>query len=66
MLSVRVYNIAGELVRFVKEASVLPGLTEWAWDGKNDGGGRVGNGVYFVQVVTGDNVQIKKVIVLKK
>ncbi|MEK7764894.1 MAG: FlgD immunoglobulin-like domain containing protein, partial [bacterium] len=65
-LSVRVYNIAGELVRVVKEASVVPGLTEWSWDGKNDGGSLVGNGVYFIQVVMGSDVQIKRVVVLKR
>ena len=65
-LSVRVYNIAGELVRVVKEAEVIPGLTEWSWDGKNDGGSLVGNGVYFIQVVTGSDTQIKRVVVLKK
>jgi hypothetical protein len=65
-LSVRVYNIAGELVRVVKEASVVPGLTEWSWDGRNDGGDLVGNGVYFIQVIMGSDVQIKRVVVLKR
>jgi len=63
-LSVRVYNLAGELVKIVKEADVQPGLTVWDWDGRNEAGVKVGNGTYFIQIVSGRNTQIKRVIVL--
>src|SRR6185503_17954136 len=52
-LSVRVYNLAGELVRVVKDADVMPGLTVWDWDGRNASGALVGNGTYFIQIVSG-------------
>ena len=36
------------------------------YDGRTDGGEFVGNGTYFIQIVTGKDVQIKRVIVLKR
>jgi len=65
-LSIRVYNVAGERVRLVGLAQVVPGMTEWRWDGRNDQGDLVGNGVYFIQVIIGSDAQIRKVVVLKK
>ena len=60
------YNIAGELVRIVKVGDVPPGLTFWEWDGRNASNEMVGNGVYFIQVVKGNETDIKRVIVLKR
>lgn len=65
-LSVRVFNLAGELVRVVKSADVLPGLTIWDWDGRNDHGEKVGNGTYFIQVLSGRKSQIMRVIILSQ
>ena len=65
-LSVRVYNLAAELVRVIKDEDVQAGLTVWEWDGRNSNGATVGNGTYFIQVVSGNDTQIKKVIVLKR
>jgi len=65
-LSVRVYNLAAELVRIVREADVQPGLTSWEWDGRNEQGELVGNGTYFIQIVAGRDTQIRRVIVLKR
>jgi len=62
---VRVYNIAGELVRVVAEAQVNPGLSVYEWDGKNDLGSDVGNGSYFIQIVTGKEVKIRRINVVK-
>jgi hypothetical protein len=64
-LVVRIYNVAGELVRKVGDADVLPGLTVWEWDGRTAGGGPAANGTYFVQIVSGSAVEIKRVIVLR-
>jgi hypothetical protein len=65
-VSVRVYNIAGELVRKVGDGDVPAGMTFWEWDGRNASNELVGNGVYFIQVVRGKETDIKRVIVLKR
>jgi flagellar hook assembly protein FlgD len=61
-----VYNLAAEMVRVVREADVQAGLTAWEWDGRNDLGQYVGNGSYFIQIVSGKETQIRRVIVLKR
>ncbi|MEK7476769.1 MAG: FlgD immunoglobulin-like domain containing protein [Candidatus Coatesbacteria bacterium] len=65
-VSVRVYNLAAELIRVVREEDVQPGLTAWEWDGRNEAGQIVGNGTYFIQIVAGKDTQIRRVIVLKQ
>lgn len=65
-LSVRIYNVAGQLVRLIGDQQVPAGLTAWEWDGRNDSGALVGNGMYFIQIVSGSNTQIRRVIVLKR
>jgi hypothetical protein len=64
-LAVRVYNLAGELIRKVCEADVQPGLTVWEWDGRTAQGGAAANGIYFVQIQSGQAVEIRRVIVLR-
>lgn len=58
--------MAGELVRVVNNATIPAGLTVWEWDGQNASGELVGNGTYFIQIESGKDVQIKRVIVLKQ
>jgi hypothetical protein len=62
-LAVRVYNVAGELIRRVNEADVMPGLTVWEWDGRTAEGGAAANGMYFIQIQSGQAVEIKRVVV---
>jgi flagellar hook assembly protein FlgD len=63
---VKVYNMAGELVRPVLDADVQAGLWfQASWDGKNGDGELVAAGVYFVSVRGAGIKSIRKVIVLK-
>jgi flagellar hook assembly protein FlgD len=64
-VSARVFNLAGELVRTVGDDQMPAGVVVWEWDGRTDGGDFVGNGTYFIQIVSGKDVQIKRAIVLK-
>jgi flagellar hook assembly protein FlgD len=65
-VNVRVYNVAGELVRLPFDAYAPAGRWFQAtWDGKNDQGEAVASGVYFISVRGAGVKGIKKVIVLK-
>ncbi len=65
-VTVKVYNLAGELVRPIFEADVTAGLWFQAhWNGQNGDGSAVSSGVYFVSVRGAGIKAIKKVIVLK-
>ncbi len=50
--TVRVYNIAGRLVRNIIEQPLPAGPHTAAWDGKDESGLRQPAGVYFVEVAT--------------
>ena len=45
--SVRVYDVAGRLVRTLVEGNLDAGPHEIVWDGTDDAGRRVASGVYF-------------------
>ena len=65
-VTVKVYSIAGELVRPVFETDAKAGQQFQAdWDGKNADGDTVASGVYFVSVRGAGIKSIRKVIVLK-
>ena len=50
----------------VKDQDVPAGQTYWDWDGRTQAGDLAGNGIYFIQIISGDDLQIKRVIVLKR
>ncbi len=50
--TVRIYNIAGRLVRVAMDANLAPGPHSAGWDGRDDRGMRQPAGVYFVEVAT--------------
>jgi hypothetical protein len=60
-----VFNIAGQEVRKILDANLGVGNTRDYWDGRNNGGALVGNGLYFILIQTPSTKLIRKVIVLK-
>jgi flagellar hook assembly protein FlgD len=63
---VRIYNIAGVLVRPLAELDLNAGITYQAtWDGRNGQANVVASGVYFVSIQGAGIRSIRKVIVLK-
>jgi hypothetical protein len=46
-VSIRVFNIAGQLVRVLHDGELHAGVHELAWDGHDDNGRSVSSGVYF-------------------
>lgn len=65
-VTVKVYNIAGALVRPIFEADIQQGLWFQAnWDGQNGSGDTVASGVYFISVRGAGIRTIRKVVLLK-
>ena len=60
--TLRVYNIAGELVRTVQSNS----SSRVEWDGKNDQGDTVANGIYLYVVQTDKGIGQGKVTLIKE
>ncbi|MFA5859070.1 MAG: SBBP repeat-containing protein [Elusimicrobiota bacterium] len=63
-LRLKVYNIAGELVRTI-DGGQKNGWGAIEWDGKNDNGETVSSGVYFTYLESDIFKQTQKIIVIK-
>ncbi len=61
---VAVFNIVGQRVRTLAREVRQPGSYSLQWDGRSDSGKRLGNGVYVIQIVSGNLRQSRKVLLL--
>jgi hypothetical protein len=65
-VSLRVYNVAGQLVRtLVNDVQTPDAVRPVTWNGLNDSGQPVASGVYFYKLVTNDFSLTKKLVLLK-
>jgi len=64
-VSLKVYNIAGELVRTLVREAKPAGVYDVPWDGKNSGGQRVASGIYLLLVETRSAREVRKLAVIK-
>jgi hypothetical protein len=65
-VSLKVYNVAGQLVRtLVNENRVAGVYTDVQWDGRSDSGSLVSSGVYFYKLVSKNFSMTKKMVLLK-
>jgi hypothetical protein len=65
MTTLKIYNMAGALVRTLVEESQNGGEYEVVWDGKDDSGAVVSSGLYLYQLISGDFPQTEKMVRLK-
>jgi alpha-tubulin suppressor-like RCC1 family protein len=63
--TVRVYDVAGRLVRTVLDETRRAGPVAIDWDGRDDTGGRTPAGIYLVRMQVGDRVVSGKVLRLE-
>jgi len=61
-VSLRVYDVAGRLVRTVASESLPAGTYVRAWDGRDDNGRVTNAGLYFVKFVAGATVESRKLV----
>jgi hypothetical protein len=64
-VGLRIYDLRGRLVRKLVDTESLPGRYAVQWDGRSDRGERVSSGVYFYQIIAGDFVSTRKLVVIK-
>lgn len=63
--ALRIYNIAGQLVRTLVNRPLNPGRYDIVWDGRNDAGLTVASGVYFYRFEAGRHTDTKKMVLLR-
>ncbi len=64
-VSLKIYNLKGELVRNLLNERVNAGKHKITWNGKNDNNKIVTSGVYFYKLKTSKKTLIKKMMILK-
>ena len=62
---VDVYNLLGQHIKKLTDETASPGHHQILWDGLDDQGHKVGNGIYFVRLTAGKIVLVKKMMVIK-
>lgn len=64
-VSLRVYDVTGQVVRTLVSTSLPAGSYTHLWDGSNEQGMKVGNGVYFYELKAGNFSSKKKMTLLQ-
>jgi hypothetical protein len=65
LVSLRVYNVAGQMVRTVVGSAMPAGRHSATWDGRDESGRRVSAGVYLYQLQAGDRALTRKMVLVK-
>jgi hypothetical protein len=65
-VKLHVYDIAGRVVRVLRDGSVeLPGSHKVVWNGQDDAGRTVSSGTYFCRLIAGEYVQIRSLMLVR-
>ncbi|MGH7450981.1 MAG: FlgD immunoglobulin-like domain containing protein [bacterium] len=64
-ISLRVFNMQGQLVTTLVEGIVSPGIHTAKWDGKDGFGNTVASGVYLYQLTAGQLVVVRRMVFAK-
>jgi hypothetical protein len=64
-VSLAIYDASGRRVRALFEGSQSAGAHDLRWDLRNDGGAKVGNGVYFVRLSANGRVLIERLAIVR-
>jgi hypothetical protein len=64
-VSISIYNIQGQLVRELLNGHHDAGNHEIVWDGKDDGGNNMNNGIYLFTFTTKDHYNVQKSVLVK-
>jgi hypothetical protein len=64
-VSLRLYDVAGRLVRTLVDADMPPGRHAVTWSGLDESGGPVSSGVYFYRLVAANTDMTRKMVLMK-
>ncbi len=65
MVSIDVFNILGQKTKTLVNGNKAPGNYKIIWKGRNDDNKKVGSGIYFYRMRSGNYTSTKKMILLK-
>ncbi len=64
-VSVKVYNMQGQLIRTLVDSHVSEGQHSVAWNGLNDKGEQVSSGMYFYKVTSNNETTTERMMLMK-
>ncbi|MFH2025429.1 MAG: DUF3160 domain-containing protein [bacterium] len=64
-IQLEIFNMLGHRVRTIANRIQLAGTYRLTWDGKDFTGKNVASGIYFYRLVTGDFIQVKKMVLAR-
>lgn len=64
-VSLRIYDVAGRLVRILFDEERQAGRDTVVWNGLDDAGAPVGSGLYLVRLATGESLFTRKMLLMK-
>jgi len=64
-VSIRIFDIAGRLVKTLANAEMKVGTHQLSWNAKDEKQSKVGSGIYFLKMQLGNYSEIKKLVVEK-
>ena len=65
-LKVNFFDLLGWKVNTIERTETIPGKVFINWDGKNVYGQKLGSGVYFAIPASSENLDVIKIVLLKK
>ncbi len=64
-VSLKIYNISGQVVRTLVDEEKAPGFYTAVWDGRDKQDKVVSSGIYFYRIVADKFISVKKMVLLK-
>lgn len=64
-VTIRVYNLLGQMVRTIVDKHYAPGAHNISWDGRDNDGKLVTSGVYYYRFDAGDFNDIKRLVIIR-
>ena len=64
-VEIEIFDVSGKKVRTVFSGRLNTGANKFVWNGRSDSGASVSSGVYFCRLRSGNEINLKKVILLR-
>ncbi|MCF8412170.1 MAG: T9SS type A sorting domain-containing protein, partial [Melioribacteraceae bacterium] len=64
-VSLKIYDMLGNEIRTVMNSDKSSGTHTAVWDGRDNGGSQVTSGTYIYRLTAGNNVEVRKMLLLK-
>ena len=64
-MSLDIYDVLGRKVTTLINEHLAAGSKRVQWNGRDNAGAEVASGIYFYRLRTGDQVEVRKMVILR-